>query len=135
MFRDLGPEARLAAALVALAAVVAGATALLFLRDVASLDALLAASAWRTAAVAVFSMAIGTAALFVLVRAIGERGRALAAALEVAESERAARRAELDVMQALVDSMADGLIFIDAKDRVALVNKSARVLRNLSQGP
>ena len=135
MFRDLGPEARLAAGLVALAALVAGATALLFLRDVALLDALLAASAWRTAAVAVFSMAIGTAALFVLVRAIGERGRALAAALEVAESERAARRAELDVMQALVDSMADGVIFIDAKDHVALVNSAARILRNLSGGP
>ena len=135
MFRALGPEARLAAALVALAALVAGATALLFLRDVAALDALLAASAWRTAGVAVFSMAMGAGALFVLLRALGERNRELGAALATTEAERAARRAELDVMQALVDSMADGLIFIDAHDRIALVNKAARVLRNLSGGP
>jgi signal transduction histidine kinase len=135
MFRALGPEARLAAVLMAVAALVAGATALLFLRDVAVLDALLAASAWRTAVVAVLSMAIGTAALFVLLRALGDRNRALGAALAVAEEERAARRAELDLMQALVDSMADGVIFIDAQDRVALVNKAGRVLRNLSGGP
>jgi signal transduction histidine kinase len=135
MLRALGPEARLAAALVALAALVAGATALLFLRDVAALDALLAASAWRTAAVAVFSMTIGAIALFVLLRALGDRNRELAAALAVAESERAARRAELELMQALVDSMVDGVIFIDAQDRIALVNKAGRVLRNLSGGP
>jgi PAS domain-containing protein len=135
MLRALGPEARLAAVLVALAALVAGATALLFLRDVAALDALLAASAWRTAAVAVFSMTIGAVALFVLLRALGERNRDLAAALATTEAERAARRAELDVMQALVDSMADGVIFIDAQDKVALVNQAARALRNLSGGP
>jgi signal transduction histidine kinase len=135
MLRALGPEARLAAVLVAVAAVVAAVTALLFLRDVALLDALLAASAWRTAVVAVLSMAIGALALFVLVRTIVERNRALAAALAVAEEERAARRAELDLMQALVDSMADGVIFIDAKNRIALVNKAGRVLRNLSDGP
>jgi signal transduction histidine kinase len=135
MLRALGPEARLAAVLVAVAALVAGVTALLFLRDVAVLDALLAASAWRTALVAGFSMAIGAAALFVLLRAVGERNRALAAALAEAEGERAARRAELELMQALVDSMVDGVIFIDAKDRIALVNKAGRVLRNLSGGP
>ena len=135
MLRALGPEAPLAAVLVALAALVAAATALLFVRDVAVLDPLLAASAWRTAVVAVLSMAIGAAALFVLLRALAERNRALAAALAVAEEERAARRAELDLMQALVDSMADGVIFIDAQDRVALVNKAGRVLRNLSGGP
>lgn len=135
MFRTLGPEARLAALLMAVAALVAGVTALLFLRDVAVLDAQLAASAWRTAVVAIFSMGIGAAALFVLLRAVGERNRALAAALAVAEEERAARRAELELMQALVDSMADGVIFIDAQDRIALVNKAGRVLRNLSGGP
>jgi signal transduction histidine kinase len=135
MFRALGPEARLAAALVALSALVAGATALLFLRDVAALDAMLAASAWRTAMVALFAMAIGAAALFVLLRALGERNRALVAALATADAERAARRAELDLMQALVDSMADGVIFIDARNKVALVNKAGTVLRNLSGGP
>ena len=134
MFRSLGPEARLAAALVAVATLVAGATALLFLRDVAVMDALLAASAWRTAAVAIFSFAIGAAALFVLLWTVAERNRALAAALVVAEEERAARRAELELMQALVDSMADGVIFIDAQDRIALVNKAGRVLRNLADG-
>lgn len=135
MLRALGPEARLAAVLVALSALIAGATALLFLRDVAALDAHLAASAWRTAAVAVFSMAVGAVALFVLLRALGERNRELSAALATTEAERAARRAELDQMQAIVDSMADGVIFIDATDRVALVNKAGRVLRNLSGGP
>src|SRR5512138_431789 len=119
MLRALGPEARLAAVLVAVAALVAGVTALLFLRDVAVLDAHLAASAWRTAMVAVFSITVGTAALFVLLRALAER-------------ERAARRAELELMQALVDSMADGVIFIDGQDRIALVNQAAKVLRNLS---
>jgi signal transduction histidine kinase len=135
MFRTLGPEARLAAVLVAVAGLVAGVTALLFLRDVAALDAHLAASAWRTAVVAGLSIAIGAAAFLVLLRAVGERNRALAAALAVAEEERAARRGELDLMQALVDSMADGVIFIDAKDRIALVNKAGRALRNLSGGP
>ncbi len=135
MFRDLGPEARLAAALVALSVLVAGATALLFMRDVAVLDALLAASAWRTAAVAGFSMAIGFAALLVLLRALGERNRELSAALAVAEAERAARRAELEQMQAIVDSMVDGVIFIDSGNRIALANQAARVLRNLSGGP
>jgi signal transduction histidine kinase len=135
MFRALGPEARLAAVLMAVAALVAGVTALLFLRDVAALDAHLAASAWRTAVVAVASMVIGGAALFVLLRALAERNRALGAALAEAEDERAARRSELDLMQALVDSMVDGVIFVDAQDRIALVNKAGRVLRNLSGGP
>lgn len=135
MLRTLGPGARFTVALVALAALVAAVTALLFLRDVAALDAALAASAWRTAAVAAVSMSFATVALALLLRALAQRGRASAAALAEAEAERAGRRAELETIQAVVDSMADGVIFVDAANRVALVNKAGRVLRNLSGGP
>jgi signal transduction histidine kinase len=134
MFRALGPGARLTAALVGLAALVTAVTALLFLRDVAMLDAALAASAWRTAAVAAVSIGTAAVALALLLRALAERHRASAVALAEAEAERTARRAELEIIQAMVDSMADGVIFVDATDRVALVNKAGRVLRNLSGG-
>lgn len=135
MLRALGPGARIAAALVALAALVAAVTAVLFLRDVAALDATLAVSAWRTAAVAAVSIATAAVALALLVRALAERNRASMEALAQAEAERAARRAELEMIQAVVDSMADGVIFIDAANKIALVNKAGRVLRNLSGGP
>ncbi len=135
MLRALGPGGRLMAALVVLAVLVAAATALLFLRDVAALDPALAAAAWRTAAGASASMTFAAAALALLLHALVDRNRASEAALAEAEAERAARRAELETIQAVVDSMADGVIFVDAADRIALVNKAGRVLRNLSGGP
>ncbi len=61
--------------------------------------------------------------------ALIHRARAQAA---LAREQREAARMRL---QALVDSMADGVIFIDADDRVALVNRAATALRNLSGGP
>ena len=39
------------------------------------------------------------------------------------------------MIQAVVDSMADGVIFIDAENRIALVNRAGRALRDLSGGP
>jgi signal transduction histidine kinase len=133
--RALGPGGRLAAALLVVAGLTALVTALLFLGDVAALDAPLAASAWRTAAVAAVSIVVAAAALTVLLRALAERNRDSAAALATADAERSARLAELDVIQAVVDSMADGVIFVDARNRVALVNQAGRALRNLSGGP
>jgi nitrogen fixation/metabolism regulation signal transduction histidine kinase len=135
MLDALGPGARLTAALVGLAAAVTAVAALLFLRDVALLDPALAASAWRTAGVAAASIATAAVALALLVRALAERSRASDAALAEAQAERAARRAELETIQAVVDSMADGVIFVDQANRLALVNQAARVLRNLSGGP
>ena len=38
-------------------------------------------------------------------------------------------------LQAILDSMVDGVLFIDAEDRVAMVNPAGRALRNLSDGP
>lgn len=131
----LGPGGKLAAVLLAVAGLTALVTALLFLGDVAALEAPLAAAAWRTAAVAAVSIAVAAVALAVLLRALAQRSRSSTAALALAESERAARRAELEMIQAVVDSMADGVIFIDAANRVALVNKAGRVLKNLSAGP
>lgn len=135
MLRALGPGARLASALIALAALVVAVTAVLFLRDVVALDDAIAAAAWRTATVAAAAICIATAALALLLRALADRNRALEAALAEAQAERAARLAELETMQAMVDSMAEGVIFIDARSRIALVNKAGRVLRNLSGGP
>ncbi len=135
MFHPLGPGFRPTAVLVGLAVLITAATALLFLRDVEMLDPGLAAAAWRTAAVAACSIAIAATALAMLLRTLAVRNRELAGSLAAAEAERAARRAELETMQALVDSMVDGLIFVDASNRIALVNKAGRVLRNLSGGP
>jgi signal transduction histidine kinase len=135
MLRALGPGARLTAAFVVLAALVTAATALLFLRNVAVLDPALATAAWWTAATAGVSIVFATGALGLLFRALAQRHRALEAALADVEAERTARRNELETMQAVVDSMADGLIFVDAANRVSLVNKAGRVLKKLSGGP
>jgi signal transduction histidine kinase len=135
MLRTLGPGARLTAACVALAALITAATALLFLRNVAVLDPALAASAWWTAATAAVSVAFASTALGLLLRALAQRHRALATALADVEAERTARRLELERMQAVVDSMADGLIFVDAENRIALVNKAGRALKNLLGNP
>lgn len=65
---------------------------------------------------------------------VAERTAKLAEALEEANQAREARAADLARLQAILDSMADGVIFIDADDRVAMINKAGRVLRNLT-GP
>jgi PAS domain S-box-containing protein len=52
-----------------------------------------------------------------------------------ADTAREERSAALTRLQVIVDSMADGVIFVDAQNRVALVNERAKALRNLSDGP
>jgi nitrogen fixation/metabolism regulation signal transduction histidine kinase len=118
MVPSLGPGGLRALLLAAVAALTAVVSGLLFLRDVTRLEPHFAALAWRTAAVAALSIAVATGALALLVSALADRNR----------------RAELATIQAIVDSMADGVIFIDAKDTIALVNQAGRVLKNLSQG-
>jgi signal transduction histidine kinase len=55
-------------------------------------------------------------------------------ALAEANSAREARAADLRQLQAILDSMVDGVLFIDADDRVALVNQAGRALKNLAEG-
>ncbi len=66
---------------------------------------------------------------------VDERTAKLAEALAAANAAREERTAALTRLQAIIDSMADGVIFVDAQDRVAIVNNAGRVLRNLSDGP
>ena len=134
MLLQPSPDGRLAAALAAVAAGTALVTSILFLRDVSVLEPHLAATAWRTASVAAVSIAVAAISLGLLLRALAERSRRAEAALAEAREERIARHAELETMQAMVDSMAEGVIFVDANDAIALVNKAGRVLRNLSKG-
>jgi signal transduction histidine kinase len=68
-------------------------------------------------------------------RRIHERTGRLEAALREATEVREARAADLARLQAILDSMVDGVLFIDAEDRVAMVNASGRRLRNLTGGP
>jgi nitrogen fixation/metabolism regulation signal transduction histidine kinase len=65
---------------------------------------------------------------------VEERTAKLAETLEEANQAREARAADLARLQAILDSMADGVIFIDAGDKVAMLNNAGRVLRNLT-GP
>lgn len=134
MVPSLGPGGLRALVLAAAAALTAVVTALLFLRDVTRLEPQFAALAWRTATVAALSIAVATGALALLLTALADRSRRAEDALAEARREREARRAELETMQAMVDSMADGVIFVDAHDTIALVNKAGRVLKNLSGG-
>lgn len=102
--------------------------------DTGPLRPRLAASARRNAllaAVSVAAFAVGV----VLVRRIQDRSARLAEALAEATRAREARQADLQRLQALLDSMPDGVLFIDAEDRVALVNRAGRALRSLADGP
>jgi PAS domain S-box-containing protein len=135
MFRDLGSTGRLAALLALGGAVTTTVAGVFFIGDVAALPAGVAADAWRTAAVALVSIAVVAVSIGLLLRALSDRADQLTEALDEARRERETRQRELERVQAMVDSMADGVIFIDAQDRIALVNKAARVLRNLSEGP
>jgi signal transduction histidine kinase len=82
------------------------------------------------AAVALSAVLVARAA-----RGVQERTERLAEALAAATAAREARAADLARLQAILDSMVDGVLFIDAKDEVALVNQAGRVLRNLTGGP
>ncbi len=65
---------------------------------------------------------------------VEERTEKLAEALAAANAAREERAATLTRLQAIVDSMADGVIFVDAQDKLALVNQAGRALRNLKDG-
>jgi PAS domain S-box-containing protein len=69
-----------------------------------------------------------------LERRVDERTAKLAEALGAANAAREERAADLERLQAIMDSMADGVLFIDAQDRIAMVNEAGRVLRNLQSG-
>lgn len=71
----------------------------------------------------------------VLEKRVEERTSRLADALAGANAAQAQRSAALARLQAIVDSMADGVIFVDAEDRIALINQAGRVLRNLNDDP
>lgn len=82
-------------------------------------------------AVALTVLHLGALLAFHL-RRIRLRTARLERALREANEVREARAADLTRLQAILDSMVDGVLFIDAEDRIALVNQAGRVLRNLS---
>ena len=59
------------------------------------------------------------------------QSQALRVALADATRAREERAADLARLQAILDSMADGVIFVDAADRIALTNRAGRALRNV----
>ena len=135
MFRDLGPTGRIAAVLALVAAATTLVAGVLFLDDVAALPPGVAADAWRTAAFALVSIAVTAVAIGLLLRALSDHAEQLALALEETRREREARQSELERVQAIVDSMADGVIFIDAEDRIALRQQGRARAQEPLQGP
>jgi PAS domain S-box-containing protein len=67
-------------------------------------------------------------------RRIQHRAARLEQALGEATEVREARAADLRRLQAILDSMVDGVLFIDAADEIAMVNQAGRRLRNLNSG-
>jgi PAS domain S-box-containing protein len=92
--------------------------------DASTLSPRLTRTARVVTALAAFAVLATLAAAHLVLRARAQAAQARALTL-----------ATLTRLQAIVDSMADGVIFIDAEDRVALVNEAGRALRNLSGGP
>ncbi len=66
---------------------------------------------------------------------VRQRTAELAEALAEANSAREERAAALTRLQAIVDSMVEGVVFVDAGGNIALVNEQGKVLRNLGSGP
>lgn len=62
----------------------------------------------------------------------GSRSSPAPAQATATDTERSAALARL---QAIIDSMAGGVIYVGDDDRIALVNQAGRVLRNLEGGP
>jgi signal transduction histidine kinase len=97
-----------------------------------------AVAAWARGAphVAAALALLHVAALAIFhVHRINARTARLEAALREATSVREARVADLARLQAILDSMVDGVLFIDAEDKGAMVNQAGRALRNLTGGP
>jgi len=97
-----------------------------------------AVAAWMTdrphVAAALGFLHVTALALF-HARRIHARTARLEGALREATEIREARVADLRRLQAILDSMVDGVLFIDAEDKVAMVNEAGRVLRNMTDGP
>jgi signal transduction histidine kinase len=98
--------------------------------DATALGPRLAASALRKGSFAALAFA-AVVTVAVLVRRIQDRNAALGLALAEANAAREARAADLQRLQAILDSMVDGVLFIDAQDRIAMTNAAGRALRNL----
>jgi PAS domain S-box-containing protein len=96
-----------------------------------------AAGAWiqerPLAAAALALLHVVTLAAF-HVRRIHQRAARLELALREATQVREARAEDLQKLQGILDSMVDGVIFVDADDKVAMVNQAGRALRNLTDG-
>jgi len=71
----------------------------------------------------------------VAVLAAAASGLFLVRARAQAAAARRETAAALTRLQAIVDSMADGVIFVDADDRIALVNEAGKALKNLGGRP
>jgi signal transduction histidine kinase len=111
--------------------------AVLVALDTTDLAPRLASSArriWAFVCVTFAALAVAAAIALRAARRVAERTERLAEALAEATAAREARARDLAKLQGILDSMPDGVLFIDAEDRVALVNAAGRVLRNLSGG-
>ncbi|GEJ56082.1 two-component system sensor histidine kinase NtrB [Anaeromyxobacter diazotrophicus] len=71
----------------------------------------------------------------VAVLAAAASGLFLVRARAQAAAARRETAAALTRLQAIVDSMVEGVIFVDADDRVALVNEAGKALKNLAGPP
>ncbi len=107
--------------------------AVLVALDTAPIAPRIAASARRNAVLGALAFA-AVAIAGLLVRRVRERSARLAEALAEATGAREARAGDLARLQGIIDSMADGVLFIDADERIAMVNAAGRALRNLT-GP
>jgi PAS domain S-box-containing protein len=92
--------------------------------DASALAPRLARNARTAAALAAAAVLATLAAALLVLRARAQAAHA-----------RAETAAAFTRLQAIVDSMADGVIFIDENDRIALLNEAGKALRNLSRGP
>jgi PAS domain S-box-containing protein len=91
--------------------------------DTSALAPRLARTTGAAALLAALATVATAAAAALILRARGQAARALRE-----------REAAFTRLQAIVDSMADGVIFVDADDRIALVNEAGKRLRDLADG-
>jgi signal transduction histidine kinase len=88
------------------------------------------------------TLTIACAAAAVVLAVVALRLHRSRRALELRMEERTAKLADAfaaanaaqERLQAIVDSMVDGVIFVDAQDKVALTNQAGRALRDLQDG-
>jgi PAS domain S-box-containing protein len=93
----------------------------------AFISALALAGAWVAGSPTLFGVFAFSAVLLAVLIVVGS--------VVQVDTAREERSAALTTLQAIVDSMADGVIFVDATNSIALLNERAKALRNLSDGP